>query len=80
MSKEGFIDRDKGLPNIIPTIATPTSDFDYSQSNLILMIGGQILIIVLAILILISGNRPITFPADIVRKMFAARIVSNLND
>ena len=77
MSKEGFLDRAKGLPNLIPTPATPpTPDFDYSQSNLILMIGGQILIIVLAILILISGNRPITFPADIVRKMFAARKIS----
>lgn len=70
MSKEGF-----ETVKTTPVTSTVSDTFDYSQSNLILMIGGQILIIVLALLILISGNRPITFPADIVRQMFKARII-----
>lgn len=49
------------------------SDFDYSRSDLILRIGGQILLIVVAALILFFGNGPVSFPADQVRKMFAMR-------
>jgi len=65
MSKEGF-------DNTV--ISDTPQKFHYSQSNLILMVGGQILIIILALLILISGNRPITFPTAIVQKMFAERV------
>lgn len=43
--------------------------FDFSKSNLILMIGGQILILVLLLMIVLFGTPPLSFPANAVRKM-----------
>lgn len=71
MSKEGFL---VAKPTVSPTASPISSNtFDYSESNLILMIGGQILIIILVLIILFSKNKPITFPSDAVRQIFRER-------
>lgn len=47
--------------------------FDFSKSNLILMVGGQILILVFALMIVFFGTAPLTFPANAVRNMISKR-------
>lgn len=46
--------------------------FDFSKSNLVLMIGGQILFIVFLLMIVFFGTAPLSFPADAVRNMLSA--------
>lgn len=41
--------------------------FDFSKSNLVLMIGGQILILVIILMIVMFGTAPLTFPAQAMR-------------
>jgi hypothetical protein len=43
--------------------------FDFSKSNLILMIGGQILLLVLALMVVFFGTPPTSFPAKSVKNM-----------
>jgi hypothetical protein len=43
--------------------------YDFSKSNLILMIGGQVLLIVLALMVVFFGTAPLKFPANAVRSM-----------
>ena len=43
--------------------------FDFSRSNLVLMVGGQILFIVFLLMIVFFGTAPLSFPADAVRNM-----------
>lgn len=43
--------------------------FDFSKSNLVLMVGGQILILVLLLIIVYFGTSPLSFPANAVKKM-----------
>ena len=50
--------------------------YDYSMSNLILMVGGQILAIVMVFLVMNFGSGTITLPADEIKKMVTARIPS----
>jgi hypothetical protein len=50
--------------------------FDFSKSNLILMVGGQILILVLLLMIVFFGTAPLSFPADAVRNMVAKGNIS----
>lgn len=45
------------------------SQYNFSNSNLILMIGGQILALILVIMIILFGTPPILFPANAVRSM-----------
>ena len=45
--------------------------FDFSKSNLILMVGGQILILVLALMVVFFGTAPLSFPADAMRSMLS---------
>jgi hypothetical protein len=45
----------------------PRSSPDFSKSNLILMIGGQILLLVLALMIVYFGMPPLSFPANAMR-------------
>ena len=45
--------------------------FDFSKSNLILMVGGQILLIVFSLMIVFFGTAPLSFPANAVRNMVA---------
>jgi hypothetical protein len=45
--------------------------FDFSKSNLILMVGGQILILVLLLMIVFFGVEPLSFPAAAVRNMIS---------
>lgn len=47
--------------------------FDFSKSNLILMVGGQILILVFALMIVFFGTAPLSFPANAVRNMVSKR-------
>lgn len=50
--------------------------YDFSKSNFILMIGGQILLLVLALMIVSFGTGPVSFPADAVRNMISKRTKS----
>jgi len=47
------------------------SQYDFSYSNLVLMIGGQILFLALLLLVLFFGLPPTSFPANAVRRMVA---------
>jgi hypothetical protein len=51
--------------------------FDFSKSNLILMIGGQILILVLALMVVFFGTAPLSFPANAMRNMLSRRSLAN---
>jgi hypothetical protein len=44
-----------------------SSQYDFSKSNLVLMIGGQILLLVLLLMVVMFGTAPLTFPANAVR-------------
>ena len=48
-----------------------SSQYDFSKSNFILMIGGQILLLVLVLMIVSFGTAPISFPAQAVRNMLS---------
>jgi hypothetical protein len=43
--------------------------FDFSKSNLVLMVGGQILLLVIGLMIVFFGTAPLSFPANAVRNM-----------
>ena len=45
--------------------------FDFSTSNLILMVGGQILLLVFLLIIVFFGTPPLSFPAKAVRNMLS---------
>jgi len=45
--------------------------YDLTLSNLILMVGGQILIIIIVIMIVWFGMPPISFPANKVRNIIS---------
>lgn len=47
--------------------------FDYTTSNLILMIGGQFLVLILIILITLFGVEPLKFPANQVKNYFSEK-------
>jgi hypothetical protein len=46
-------------------------EYNFSNSNLVLKIGGQILFIVLIIMVLTFGVSPQTFPVSDMKKMLA---------
>ena len=50
-----------------PRPSTTTSQYDFSKSNLVLMIGGQVLLLALLLMIVMFGTAPLTFPAQAVR-------------
>lgn len=54
-------------------VGTSQQIFDFSKSNLVLMVGGQILILVFALIIVFFGTAPLTFPANAVRNMISKR-------
>lgn len=45
--------------------------FDFTTSNLILMVGGQILILAILLMVVFFGTAPLSFPAEAVRNMLA---------
>lgn len=47
--------------------------FDFSKSNLILMVGGQILILVFGLMIVFFGTAPLSFPANTMRNILIKR-------
>ena len=47
------------------------SSHDFSKSNFILMIGGQILLLVLVLMVVSFGSAPLIFPAQAVRNMIS---------
>jgi len=51
---------------------TTHNGYDFSKSNLILMIGGQLLFLALLIMILFFGPPPTTFPTNAVRQMVSS--------
>ena len=51
-----------------------SSQYDFSKSNFILMIGGQILLLVLVLMIVSFGTGPLSFPAEAVRNMMSKQI------
>jgi len=48
--------------------------YDYSMSNLILMVGGQILAIVMVFLVMNFGSGTITLPVKEIKEMVQSRI------
>jgi hypothetical protein len=57
-------------PNINPLGPGGTQQiFNFAYSNLALMIGGQVLLIVLLLMIVFFGVQPLSFPANAVRSM-----------
>ncbi len=52
--------------------------FDFSKSNMILMIGGQILILAIILMIVMFGTAPLTFPAQAMRNTLT-RLNSGMN-
>ncbi len=54
----------------------PSLNYDFTASNMILMIGGQILLILVGLFILFFGSSVTTFPANSVRKMLNQRTSS----
>ena len=52
------------------------SQYDFSKSNFILMIGGQILLLLLIVMVVFFGTPPISFPAQAVRNMISKRAIS----
>lgn len=48
--------------------------YDFSKSNLILMAGGQILILVFILMIVFFGTEPLFFPAEAVKNMLNKKI------
>ena len=49
--------------------------FDFSKSNLALMVGGQVLLIVFLLMIVFFGTAPLSFPANAVRNMISRNSV-----
>jgi len=47
--------------------------YEYTTSNLILMVGGQILALLLIILITLFGVEPLSFPANQVKNYFKGK-------
>ena len=45
--------------------------YNFSNSNLVLMVGGQILFLLLLLSVILFGTPPTSFPADKVRNMIA---------
>ena len=53
-------------------IGSGKKPFDFSKSNLILMVGGQILLIAIALMVVFFGTAPLKFPANAVRNMLSS--------
>ncbi len=51
--------------------------FDFSKSNLVLIVGGQILVLVFLLMIVFFGTDPLSFPADAVRNMISKKANSS---
>ena len=51
------------------TVTTMQNGYDFSKSNLVLMVGGQILILVFLLMIVFFGTAPLSFPANAVKNM-----------
>jgi hypothetical protein len=49
------------------TPSSSSSQYDFSKSNLVLMIGGQVLLLALLLMVVMFGTAPLTFPANAVR-------------
>ncbi len=47
--------------------------FDFSKSNLILVVGGQILLLVFGLMIVFFGTAPLSFPANAMKNMLSKR-------
>ena len=52
------------------------STYDFSKSNLVLMVGGQILLLVFLLMIVFFGTAPLSFPANAVRNMLSTENTS----
>jgi hypothetical protein len=75
IGKNGIIIKKEGNRSF-GGVATPATlvlpkTFDFTKSNLVLMIGGQILVLVILLMVVFFGTEPLTFPANAVRNMIA---------
>jgi hypothetical protein len=55
---------------------SPPSQYDFSKSNLILMVGGQVLLLVILLMIVMFGTAPLTFPAQAVRNALSKSVTN----
>jgi len=58
---------------------TAKPEYNFQYSDMILMIGGKILIVVFIIMLVLFGTQPMTFPANAVRAMFKNGMTSMTN-
>ena len=70
-----FFKSDKISSSDIPITSSYKADLSYS--NLVLMVGGQILLIVLLLMIVFFGVAPLSFPVDAVRNMISRNSINN---
>jgi hypothetical protein len=55
------------------------NSYDFSKSNLILMVGGQILILVIILMIVFFGTDPIKAPVNTLGKIINKNVLSSAN-
>ena len=59
--------------NSSKTLGTDQSTYDFTKSNLILMVGGQILILAFLLMIVFFGTAPLTSPIATVQKIINSK-------
>jgi len=52
-------------------MSADSSQYDFSKSDFILMIGGQILLLVIVLMVVSFGTGPVSFPAQAVKNMIS---------
>jgi len=55
-------------------IQQQSSGYDFTISNIVLMVGSQILLLAILLMIVYFGVPPVSFPANAVRKMVSSSI------
>lgn len=57
------------------------SGYNFQYSDMILSIGGKILLVILLLMLFLFGTAPLSFPANAVRKMFnsASNAINSAN-
>jgi hypothetical protein len=85
--KDGLIVKDNDSNSAFKTSSNPFegrtnvkiepshAQIDMTKSNLVLMVGGQILVLVLMLMIVFFGTPDVSFPANAVRNMISRRNV-----
>jgi hypothetical protein len=72
--KQLWVTSDTGSPAVVGQSSQSTqSSYNFQLSDIVLKVGGQILIIIIIMLILYIGAPPIVFPKGIMGDIFGAK-------